>query len=365
MNKVQNRSIQLLALATGFALLVAGCQKHESTTAQEQGKTVPVTVVTVRLSTVPQIDETPGSVVSEHQVQVASRLMGYIRDIRVKEGETVTAGQLLFTIDPTDIQGQVNQAQAGLAQADAALADAKADYERFTNLYKDESISRQQYDKVKMMYNVAQSQAAAAHAGLNTAQSQMRYAEVRSPIGGVVTQKLASSGELAAPGRPVLVVENQGSLQIQTSVSDETFVRLKMGETVEVMIDGHAEPVKATISRLVGAADQMSHTHLVKLNLGKIKGLRSGAFASVRFAIGSRQGIRVPLEAVLQRAGISGVFVVDAQGIAHYRMVTVGGSIGGEVEIQAGLNVGDRVVVAGDTELDSGDRVNPAESAKP
>jgi RND family efflux transporter MFP subunit len=365
MKKVQNRSIQLLALATGLMLLLAGCQKHESTTAVEQGKALPVSVVTVAFSTVPQVDETPGSVVSEHQVQVASRLMGYIRDIRVNEGENVKAGQLLFSIDPTDIQGQVNQAEAGLAQADAALADAKADYERFSNLYKDESVSRQQYDKIKMMYHVAQSQAAAAHAGLNTAQSQMRYAEVRAPISGVVTQKLASSGELAAPGRPVLVVENQASLQIQTSVSDETYSRLKLGNKVEVIVDGHADPLKATISRLVGAADQMSHTHMVKLNLDRIKGLRSGAFASVRFVIGSRQGIRVPLAAVLQRAGISGVFVVDELGVAHYRMVTVGTSSSGEVEIQAGLNLGDRVVVAGGSELDSGDLVKTAESTKP
>jgi len=357
--KVQEKS--MLIIATTLFLLLAGCQPHDQATAQI--KTVNAQAITLNLTEIPVTDATPGAVISEQQVQVASRLMGYIHDIAVHEGDTVKAGQLLFTIDPTDIKGQVNQARAGVAQAEAALSDAQADFERFSNLYKEESIPKVQYDKVKLQFNIAQSQANAARAGLNTAESQLRYAEVRSPINGIVTQKMANTGDLAAPGRPVLAVENPAKLMIQTSVSDETYAHLKMGGSATVEIAGNTMPGK--IVRLVSAADAMSHTHLVKLDVPGIKGFSSGTFARVRFIVGSRQGISVPKSALLERAGISGVFVVDADGIAHYRMVRVGREQDGMIEIEAGLNSGEKVVVSNAAGFDSGDRINLTGSNQP
>ena len=351
--KVQD--ISMLTVTATLFLSLAGCQPHDQTAAA-QIKTVNGQTVVLGLTDIPVTDATPGAIIAEQQVQVASRLMGYIRDIPVHEGETVKAGQLLFSIDPTDIKGQVDQARAGLAQAEAALNDAKADYERFSNLYKEESIPKVQYDKVKLQYNIAQSQAKAAQAGLNTAESQLHYAEVRSPIDGVVTQKMANKGDLAAPGRPVLVVENPDKLTIQTTVSDETYSHLQMGGSATVEVGGDKLP--GTIVRLVSAADTMSHTHLVKLDVPGIKGNSSGTFARVRFTVGSRKGISLPKAALLERAGITGVFVVDADGIAHYRMVRAGSELDGVIEIEAGLNPGDKVVVSNATEINSGDKIN-------
>ena len=351
--KVQDISMLTVTATLFFSL--AGCQPHDQTAAA-QIKTVNGQTVVLALADIPVADATPGAIVAEQQVQVASRLMGYIRDIAVHEGETVKAGQLLFSIDPTDIKGQVDQARAGVAQAEAALNDAKADYERFSNLYKEESIPKAQYDKIKLQYNISQSQANAAKAGLSTAESQLHYAEVRSPIDGVVTQKMANKGDLAAPGRPVLVVENPDKLTIQTTVSDETYSHLQMGGSATIEVGGDKLPGK--IVRLVSASDTMSHTHLVKLDVPGIKGFSSGTFARVRFTVGSRKGISLPKAALLERAGIVGVFVVDADGIAHYRMVRAGSEQDGMIEIEAGLNPGDKVVVSNTAEINSGDKIN-------
>jgi RND family efflux transporter MFP subunit len=356
------QEISMLTITAMLLIALAGCQPHDQTAA-DQLRTVNAQAITLSLTEIPVSDSSPGAVISEQQVQVASRLMGYIRDIPVHEGDAVKAGQLLFSIDPTDIKGQVEQARAGLAQANAALNDAKADFERFSRLYKDQSIPKMQYDKVKLQYSIAQSQANAAQAGLNTAESQLRYAEVRSPINGVVTQKMASKGDLAAPGRPVLVVENPARLMVQTSVSDDTYSHLKMGGDATVEIAGNTLPGK--IVRLVSAADAMTHTHLVKLDVPGIKGFSSGTFARVRFTVGSRQGISLPKAALLERAGITGVFVVDAEGIAHYRMVRTGREQDGVIEIEAGLNPGEKVVVSNTAEFDSGDRINLTESNHP
>ena len=355
MMRMTDNKTPLIAIAV---LALAGCHGQEPNQDQA-GKNVTARVATVEAALVSDTDAAPGTVVARNSVNVASRLMGYIRSIAVKEGETVKPGQLLFTIDPTDIEGQVRQAKAGAAQADAALADAKTDFERFERLYKDESVPRQTFEKMRLRYHVAQSQAAAAHAGLATAESQLRYAEVRSPIAGVVTRKMASAGDLAAPGRPVVSVEGTaaGGLQVQTSVSSATFGLLKDGEEVTVDIDG-GKPLKARISRLVSAADPMSHTHLVKLDLPADAKVTSGAFARVLFPVGSRRSLVVPKDALLKRAGIPGAFVVDDKGIAHYRMVTPGAGSGeAGVEILAGLAAGEKVVVGAPAELDSGDHV--------
>jgi len=354
-NRMNVQEIKTLTVTATLLMSLVGCQPHDQT-AETQTKTVNAQTILLSLTDIPVADATPGTIVAEQQVQVASRLMGYIHDIAVHEGEAVKAGQLLFSIDPTDIKGQVDQARAGLAQAEAALNDAKADYERFSNLYKEESIPKAQYDKIKLQYNIAQSQANAAKAGMNTAESQLHYAAVRSPINGIVTQKMANKGELAVPGRPVLVVENPDKLTIQTSVSDETYSHLQMGGAATVEVGTEKLPGK--IVRLVSAADAMSHTHLVKLDVPGIKGFSSGTFARVRFTVGSRKGISLPKSALLERAGISGVFVVDSNNIARYRMVRAGGEQDGLVEIEAGLNSGDKIVVSNTAELNSGDKIN-------
>ncbi|MGC2165706.1 MAG: efflux RND transporter periplasmic adaptor subunit [Gallionella sp.] len=352
--------ISMLATAAILLVLISGCKSEENAAATSI-KTVSAQTTRAVLNDIPVTDDAPGAIIAEQQVQVASRLMGYIREISVHEGDAVKKGQLLFTIDPTDIQGGVNQARAGLAQADAALSDAKSDYERFSNLYKEESISKMQYDKVKLQYSVAQSQANAAQAGLNTAESQLRYAAVRSPIDGVVAQKMSNAGDLAAPGRPILIIENPAKLIVQTSVSDETYSYLKKGGSASVEISGST--LAGKIVRLVSAGDPMSHTHLVKVELPGINSYGSGTFARVRFTTGSRKGIALPKSALLERAGIAGVFVVDADGVVRYRMVRIGSELDGLIEIAAGVNAGETIIVSNTGEFDSGDRLASAGSS--
>lgn len=338
--------------------LLAGCgEKPEDKQAAVPGASIKADVVTVQKAVLPIVATSPASVVAGQQAQIASRLMGFIREMNVEEGQAVVAGQRLFTVDPTDIQGQMNMARAGLAQSEAALADAKIDYERFGALYKEEAIAKMQWDKIRLQYQVSQQQAAAARAAFDTAAAQMKYATVQAPFAGVITQKMANAGDLAAPGRPVLVLENPASLQVRTGVTREVFSQLKLGDAVSIQVEGQASDLLGKVTHLVPAADPVTHSYLVKIDLPVGHGLRSGNFVRAAFPLGSRAGIRVPASALLQRAGISGVFVVDAQGIARYRMVRVGAATGGNVEIQAGLNPGERVVTSATTNMQSGDKV--------
>jgi len=347
---------KLKPLVLAIVVGLAGCSGGHEQAAPALQHTVQAGVMTLQPTQSAVLSAMPGTVVAEESVQVASRLMGYIKNIAVAEGESVKKGQRLFTIDPMDIEGGVTQARLGLDQAEKAMQDAKADYDRFSALYKDEVVTRQQYEKMKLNYDIAASRAAQAKAGLQTANGQMRYAEVSSPINGVVVQKFANEGDIAAPGHPVLLVENQAHLQVQTAVSEEIYPGLKLGDPVKVEVDGVAQPVIGKIARLSPAADPVAHTHLVKLDVSA-PNLRSGSFARVLFPTGQQTVLQVPQEAVLNRAGITGVFVVDDKGAAEYRMVRVGQTNNGQVEILSGLSAGDRVVTRNAGAVNNGDLV--------
>jgi RND family efflux transporter MFP subunit len=300
----------------------------------------------------------PGSIVPDQQAKIASRLMGYIRNLNVQVGQSVKEGQLLFAIDPTDINGQIRQAQSATAQARAALADAKADYDRFSKLYKQQSVSQQQFDKVKLQYQVAQENLSAAEAGLDQAKGQMRYADVKAPFDGVVVQKLAVSGDLAAPGNPILILENRNLMSVQVEVSSELYRLLKLGDNARVILEGRDEPVKAVVSNLVTAANPITRTHTVKLSMPVAQvGVNSGAFARVAFNRGERETLLIPSMAVIQRGGVVGVFVVGSDHIARFRMVRTGANHGDMTEIQAGLDVGEQILVSSQLPARNGDRI--------
>ena len=353
MNTMPRFRHSLLALAATALLAACG---HQENAGMPAARTVAARTLTLAAADRVSRAELPGVVVAARQVQVASRLMGYIREVRVYEGETVKPGQLLFVIDPTDVQGQVAQARAGLAQAQANFANAQSDYERFGKLYRAEAIARQQWDQVKLRYDVAREQVAAARAGYGTAGAQLRYSAVTAPIGGIVVQKLAHAGDLAAPGRPVVVIESPGKLQVQTQVSDAVYAHVKVGAPVTLSAQGRT--LTGTVARAVAAADPVSHTHLVKIHLPENSGLHSGSFVRVGFATGSAPALMIPASAVVERAGMTGVFVVGKDGTAHFRLVRLGAASGGEVAVQAGLAGGETIAVSDTAALENGARVN-------
>lgn len=350
-------TLALTSLVLPLALLMGGCSSDEKAAAPTQMvRDIPASIETARLVEMPILAPTAGTVVPFEAVQLSSRVMGYIRALKVVEGQLVREGELLFEIDPVDVQGAVAQAQQGLLQAEAALKDARADYERFEKLYKDEVINRQQFEKMKLNYEVAQSRVAQARAGLAQARGQFEYTHVTAPINGVVTAKFANEGDMAAPGHPILALEDNSRLQVQTSVPEAIFRQLKLGDAVQVEVEGQPQPLRASVARLSPSADPVARTYPVKLDLAA-EGVKSGSFARVLFTTGSRQTLAVPAEAVVDRAGIRGVFVVDAQGLAQFRMVRIGSRVDGLVEIAAGLAAGERVVTAGVSQLQNGDRV--------
>jgi RND family efflux transporter MFP subunit len=232
---------------------------------------------------------------------------GRIIGVYVEAGDRVKRGQLLAKIDESVWQPQVNRLAASLEQAKA----------------------------------------------------QLKYANVKAPFDGVVVQKLAVAGDLAAPGHPILVLENLSSLSVQTQVSNDLYAYLRLGDKALVEIEGMDKPVIGTIYTLVSAADPKTRTHTVKLSLDNVRNVNSGTFARVTFNKGNRQAILIPQSAVVNRSGILGVFVLDDENHAQFRMVRTGMAVGPLVEVQAGLSLGEKIVVDNNQSLLNGDIVKP------
>jgi len=345
-----------LLLATLPVVFLLGCGSEEEVKKTAVSQLVKVEVSPVKLGTIPLKIVAPGTVVSDQKAQISSRLMGYIKDFNVKEGQGVKRGDLLFSIDSTDVKSGILRAKSGYQQAKAALLDAKLDFKRFKKLYEDESVSKQQFDKINLQFKVASQQMIAAKTGLDNAKSQLRYANVKAPFDGVVVKKMAAAGDLSAPGNPILSLENKSSLSVKTQVSHDLYSDLRMGDTAGIILDGIDETLIGTIYAMVSAADPKTRTHTVKLSLPSHLSINSGAFARVSFTRGERQTMIVPKSALLNRSGIEGVFVVE-DGKSFFNMVRLGETIGDNIEIKSGINLEDIIVISNNESLLNGDRI--------
>jgi RND family efflux transporter MFP subunit len=287
--------------------------------------------------------------------------------VLVSEGDRVRRGQALVEIESRDIQAKVDGARAGargvdeaIASADAALAAATANasfaeatLRRFTALRERGSASANEYEEVsaravgarsemertRRMRDQLLAQRDQSRAGLEEAQTFLGYATVRSPIDGIVTVRAVDPGAQAAPGMPLITVEDAASRRVETTVDEELAIRLRAGD--EVFVDD----VPARIAN-VAALDPSTRSALVKIELSPGSPLRSGAFVHVRFVTGARKAVVVPTTAIARRGQLTMVYVVDSADAARMRLVTIGETFGDRTEILTGLDAGERIVTA-------------------
>jgi len=297
----------------------------------------------VSVSTMPAHYVTSGTVTSDHRVSIHARISGYIRELNVREGDQVKVGQVLLRIDPVD-------AKQALIQAKADLLDAEADLQRYDELLKAGAVTRQQAEKTKLRYKVAKSQ-------VEQARNRLSYAEVRSPVAGVVVEKHLSQGDLATPGVPILTLEDPASLLVVTYVSERFVSGFHEGDQVDIEISSLKKTYQGVVRQVVQAADAVSHQFLVKIALPEVDDVHPGMYAQTGFRVGSRQALMIPKDSIVSRSGLHAVYVLNEQSIAQYRMIRLGTLSGDQVEVLAGLYAGDVIAWNGQPDLKSGMKV--------
>lgn len=357
-----------LAIAS---LAAAACGGNEHKT--EAATAAPVAVQTVEARQVewPAQYEAVGTVRARTSATLSARVMGYIRELRVRPGDRVAAGQLIAVLDARELEAGRRTAEAarqearsGIPEADNAMAAAQAQlrlaettHTRMHDLFEKKSISNQEFDEATARFRVAQANFAMARArreqldskirqaeeGVRSAEIMHGYSEVRSPFAGVVTEKHADQGALASPGMPLVTVEQAGVYRVEAQVDESMMGRLRVGQAVSVRFDAAGETVAAKIDEIVPAVDPGSRAFLVKAALPGSPGIRSGMFARLLVPGETRQVVVVPRDAVSTRGDLASVLVND-NGVARMRVVSTGRAQGSDIEILSGLRGGDQIV---------------------
>jgi RND family efflux transporter MFP subunit len=295
---------------------------------------------------------------AKKQVMLASRVMGYVKQINVEEGERVKKGELLFVVDPNDIysmlnqaRGAVLQAQSGVLMAEMAYADAKKDYERFKNLYANGAVSKRDFEKMKLNMDIRKKQVdmakgmlKRAKAGLDMAKNQIKYAKVTSPINAVVTRKMKNVGEMALPGYPVLILSDLNSLKARSFVKEGDIDKFKIGMNVKIFVPAINKTYNAKVDTIIPSADPATHSYIVKFAFDKYDNkLLPGMYAKAQVIVGKKEAVLVPFAAVTSRKGIVGVFVNDG-GVAKFLPVKQIAQEGDYIAVE-GLNGNEKVVL--------------------
>ncbi|HSK39621.1 MAG TPA: efflux RND transporter periplasmic adaptor subunit [Arenibaculum sp.] len=324
-----------------FALLLTGCgRQHDGPSAPPPDlPTATVRVQAAESGTHLATEEVAGTVRAKLRAVLEARFSGRIQEMRVVPGQRVKRGELLVQIDAPEIQARLDQALAHRDQAEL-------DFKRFATLMEQNAVTRQEFDAVQAGQRIAE-------AAVTEAEAMLGYARLSAPFDGVITRKLADVGDLAAPGKPLLELEDPAALRLEFDLPEGLIGRLKQGQQLDVRVSDLAEAVQGVVVEIAPTADPASRTSVVKLDLPPAPGLRAGAFARVAVPVGESRVLRLPAEAVIQRGQLEYVFVA-AGGRAQLRLVKTGRREGQEVQILAGITAGEPVVISGGAQLREG-----------
>ena len=267
-----------------------------------------------------------------NQATLASQVSGRVTEVRVDAGQVVKKGDLLMRID-------AREASEAAAGASAQYINAKANFERLKNLRQQNFISAAALDKARADFEAAQ--ATSAQAGVGVA-----HATVIAPISGIVAQRQIELGEMAAPGRQLLTIYDPNGLRVTASIPQYKLPQMRSVKQARVEFPELGKWVDATSVTLLPTADAATHVSQVRVNLpAGIKDAIPGMFARVHFVIGRATKMTVPLAAVVRRGEVAAVYVQSEQGALALRQLRLGDPLGDGVEVLAGLNAGERVVL--------------------
>jgi multidrug efflux pump subunit AcrA (membrane-fusion protein) len=382
--KIRFRCLFVLLLL--FSLPACSEKIEPGTSSKFSPVVMDISVETARMTNQPQMYEAIGTIKAGITSNLASKLLGTIEAVRVREGDRVKKGDTLIIMDQRQVKAGVNKAEAALSEAknalaaalstrDAARAQEKlslATYKRYQNLKKQDLISTQNFEEREANYSRAKADMQKAEAMVEAATARVKQAEaevatvrvskkdamITAPHDGIITNKFVDKGDLASPGTPLLNLETTYGFCVDM-ILPETYIdyvqpRQKVFVKVPALKTG---PLEGNVCTIVPSADPKSHSFIVKINLPIDKKVRSGLFARVEIPMGHAKKLLISRKAIITRGQLTGLYLVDAENIANFRLIRIGKISGDSVEILSGLKEGDRYVLEPTPTLLGGARI--------
>ncbi|NLW91095.1 MAG: efflux RND transporter periplasmic adaptor subunit [Syntrophomonadaceae bacterium] len=355
-------SILLLGILV-LSLMVSGCSKEEEKVKESAFSIIAATAQKLDMA---QALRYGGSLRGTNEVYIYPKIASPLRvtGIMAQPGDQVSVGQTLVTLDSSDYQAKLKQAEAGLAAAlagkrisDANLEALKAKYERTKQLYEQGAVSKQDMEAMQAAYDgaiagTADASVALSQAQLEDVQIAAAHCNITSPINGVVGSINLALGDMAAATSVAASVSDTTTLETDVMVSENDISYIKAGSGVEVYVRPvSAKPFKGKVATVAMMPDPVKRNYRVKVVLDNKDGkIKSGMYAEVVvYTEAKNKVLAVPVQAVIPRDNTNVVFIVDKNSRAQEREVKLGVRNDQYAEITSGLKAGEKVITKGNT----------------
>lgn len=369
------RMIMALSVIASGAL--AACGDEPKQQGMPAGMKIPVSVITVEPTPTEVYAQLPGRVEAIKDAQIRARVTGIVKEINFEQGSEVKEGQLLFTIDPAPYEAELNRARADLQRAEADAGAARLQADRYAKLVKSNAISRQEYDNAVAAAKQAEAAIAAARAAVQSAEINLGYTRVESPIDGRIGKSMVTEGALVSAQNATQMATVQQLSRVYVDITRSTSQLATLRKALEAGIlkqntDGHVAvqiiledgtlyPLEGRL--LFSGVTVDPSTGQVTLraefdNPDEI--LLPGMYVRVRVQQGTdEQALLVPMQAIQRTPDGLNTLMVVRDGVVAPVAVAIGPEIDGKALIYKGLNPGDVVIVEGFQKIRPGAPVQP------
>jgi RND family efflux transporter MFP subunit len=289
---------------------------------------------------------TEATVEAVKQSTMAAQVSGRVSAVNFDAGDYVKAGSVIVRLSAQELSSAVAGSQAQVAQADANLANARANYQRQQQLFQQKFISQAALDRATAEFQAAEAAARAARAGVGQTAAVRGYTVITAPYSGVVAARHVEVGETVAPGTPLMTGFDPKDMRVIANIPQYKLAEVKAAPRVAVEIPSINKWIDAAGVTVLPAADVATHTVKVRIDLPtNLEGVIPGMFARAHFSMGSVRKLTIPSSAVVRRSEITAVYVVnkDKVSLRQIRLGTPNGR--GQVEVLAGLNPGDVIAL--------------------
>ena len=324
-------------------------------------------VVTVGTSSTQMQTTYPGTIKGVQDVQISPKVQGFITQINVKEGQTVSAGQVLFVLDNVTYQSQVRQSQASVNTAQAACNTAKLSYENAQKLFENKVIGDFELQSATNSYESAKAALALAEAGLASAKEMLSFCYVKSPAAGVVGTLPYKKGTLVNTATVLTTVSNNSSMEVYFSLTEKDALNMtqaSLGEFPSVQLqlaDGTIYSHEGKVTKMSGVIDAATGSvQVIALFPNPERMLKSGGAGSIIIPKSNSDAIIIPQSCVSEVQNKKFVYILDKDNKVKYTEIKVDPqNDGNNYIVTDGLKVGDKYVTNGITKLTDGMEIVP------
>ena len=347
-----------IILLFSAALNLASCGNASEEKTVANSPTVAVTISSIAAENNTPFLTASGKIEAANSATLSTRMMGFVDKVHVNVGDKVTKGQLLVSINNADLSAKNAQTSAGITEAQAAFNNAEKDYQRFQNLFAEQSASQKELDDQRARYEMAKARLEGAKQMKNEVQSQFAYVNLRAPFNGIVTSRSIEAGDMANPGMPLVSVEGPGNFEVVASVPESEISKIKSGSKVQVIVKSSDLVLPGTVTEVSTSARNTGGQFLVKVVLDKTDAsILSGMYATVQFPIEKKTAVTtvlVPEEALVKRGQLTGIYTVSQSNTAILRWLRVGRTFGDNVEVLSGLSADENYIISSESKLYNG-----------